>query len=516
MAAATFITRDNYTTLLKRSTVGRAGTPDGNVFIDTANDLIELITVEELATVDLGSGAEANPLTNATKIQALALYFFLLQEVEADATLQQFRTYMDAVPNRMGKLVGATAFLNGIKLSDGGSLSNDRLKIGGSGFTEFAVTGGGNTLEDRIYHGTKSLGNIDSESQPFYQIVASLSESDRQAAAPVNFSKTGDVDEVIQTFGTTANGDTGAGTADNKAAVLILGVRTFGSAVGEFTSVDAGVAELGAYQQGYGLSEAVVSDLTGISSTDVFGGSQIAPWTGAGLTRLASPQVESGFNEANGNFTDIITNTGGMSLTQARAYMDMLMQQDTDQNANTGVTGSFIPKRAAPLYTINSAGKLVTRQGLFIDSIPAGDQQSVIFTDDAGGAKTYPFNVGINIKLSSTWFNDAAPWFRLMFDDGAGALDFDTATAVTVEDASAVAVSGNAGDGRIVAVSDYYELRISFAYDTNTQAGLSAAIDKTLIMRVGGTTTSKERTVTIPVTRIATISVDASTEAETN
>ena len=116
MATPTKITRDNFGSMLKRSSQGREGTPDGNVFIDTTNDILQLLDITEIAQIDLGSGAEDNPLTNTTKIQALALYFFLLQEVEADSTLQDFRVGMDAVVNRMGKLVGANAFLNSQKV----------------------------------------------------------------------------------------------------------------------------------------------------------------------------------------------------------------------------------------------------------------------------------------------------------------------------------------------------------------------------------------------------------------
>lgn len=512
MASPTFITRSNYTTLLVRSTQGRSGTPDGNIFIDEANDRIEIITLEENATVDLGGGLEANPLTNTNKIQLLALYFFVLQEVQVDSGLQGFKTFIDAVGNRMALLVGATAFLNGNKLATGGSLGDDRLKLGGSGFNEFAADG--NT--DRIYHGIKSLGNIDPASQAFFQVVTDLAEGTRQSVATTDFSKLGDIDEVIQTFGSTSNGDASAGDFDSQGNILILGVRTFGFSVGEVESETTGVTELGAYQQGYGLTQNSVSELSSITEADVFGGSQVAPYTGLSLSREAVPQVETGFSEPDGNFTDIVLNTGGATLIQIRAWLDMLMQQETDQNANTGSTGPFLPKRAEPLYTINSNAQIVTRQGVFIENVPTEDQQSILFTDDAGDIKGYPFNVGINVRLSASWFNDPAPWFKIMFEDGAGALDFNTSTAVTVDDASSVAVSGNQLDARIVPVGLEYELRFSFAYDTQTQAGLIAATDKNLVVRVGGTTATKERTVVFQVTRVAAIPVDATTQVETN
>jgi len=304
------INRDNFNTagtLLTRSTASRSGTPDGNVYIDTTNDLIELIDDSELAT----TSAETNGLNTVDKVDALALYFFLLQEVEADSALQNFRFAMDAVGNRMGKLVGATAFLNSIKLA-----GTDRLKVSNSGFTEFAAGSGGNTIIDRIYHGARSVNDINSTTQPFYMLAESLSEAHRQAATPVDFANLGSINEVIQSFGTTANGDAGAGNFDYKNYVLILGAREFGYTIGEANSNGA---ELGALSQGYGIGNSIVTELSGITEADVFGGSQVAPYTGLGFTRQTTASTETGFNEGNGLFTDKITTTGGASLMEISA-----------------------------------------------------------------------------------------------------------------------------------------------------------------------------------------------------
>lgn len=525
MAIPQLITRDNYVPLLKRSTNPRGSTPDGNIYIGASIDQLQIIDATELADINFGSGLEANPLTNEFKVQALAIYFFLLTEVENDPALQNFRFMMDAVVNRMAKLVGATGFLNGAKLAsgaidiggEGGSLGDDRLKIADSGFTEFADGSGGNTLIDRVYHGAKSLNDINATTQPFYQLVAKpVTEASRQASIPVDFSKQGGINEIIQSFGSTANGDTGAGDFDFKLYELILGAREFGYSMGEAGSTATGVTELGAYSAGYGIGNSPVSSILALDLADVFGGAQIAPYTGMGFWRDLTGQTETGFVEADGLFTDRITNTGGGSLTEIRAFMDAIMNEDSDQNDNTGSTGSFIPKRAEPLYTIDSAsGKLVTRQGLFIDNISAVDEQSIIFTADDGSQKTRPIVTSVVIFLSNSWFSDAGGWFRLMYLDGQALEDFDTADAVTVEDSSLVAVAGDNTDGRIFAVTGGYELRFSYAYDTNTQAGLSGGVDKDVVLQVGGVDLTKSRTLGFTISDVA-LSVDGSTDAETN
>ena len=87
MASAQLIDSSNYGTLLVRSTQPRNGTPgygattpNGNFFFDDVNNEVQIITREELAQVDLGSGNEDNPLTNAFGITMQACYLFENQE----------------------------------------------------------------------------------------------------------------------------------------------------------------------------------------------------------------------------------------------------------------------------------------------------------------------------------------------------------------------------------------------------------------------------------------------------
>ena len=514
MAIAQKITRDNYTTLLQRSTNARGSSPDGNVYFDTANDKIQLITAAEMANIDFGSGAEANPFTHTDKLQPLALYFFILQEVEADPTLQQFRFAMDAVGSRMGKLVGATAFLNSITLDTNTSTTNndDRDKLCDGGFGEYNVAG---TLQ-KIHHGVKSLVDINDTSQPFYQIVPMAgsvpTEAERMAVAPVDFANPGDINEAILTYDVAGD--------DNRTAALILGVRDYGYTVGEATSYGTGVAELGAYSQGYGIGNSFVSDVDAITEADVWGGAQTTPYSNLSFYRHATAQTRTGFASsgagASGDFTDEIQlSSGTVSITQLRAWLDKFMQSDADENANTVSTGAFRPKRVAPMYTIDSAtAKLVTRAGVYIDpaKLTAEAQQQIVMTNDAGGQHTIPFNAGIQITVSDAWLADTNPWFRLLYLDGAAGADFDTTSAVTVQDASSADIAGDDTDVRITSNT----LSLSYAYDTNTQAGLSAGADKDVVLQIGGTDNSKSRTVSFTITRSTAIAIDASTEAETN
>jgi len=496
------ITRDNFNTAgtkLTRSTNARGNTPNGNVYIDVVTDTIQLIDVSELAI----TSAEANGLNTVDKVQALALYFFLLQEVDIDPLLQQYRFMMDAVPNRMGRLVGATAFLNGVKLAVG-----DEAKLANSGFTEFALDGS----IDSVFHGVKALNSISSTGQPFYQLVQTpVTATKRQAVSPIDFSNLGQINDVIKTF---TNGG-----SDFKAYALILGVRDFGFTVAETSSIDTGVTELGAYSQGYGIGNTLVSELSTINEVDVYGAGIVSPYNGLAYHIDVTPNAVSGFNEGTGSFTDNIVNTGSASLIQIRAWMDKLMQQDVDVNTGTDAV-TFLPKRAEPLYTINANGKLVTRKGLFLANLSASDQQQVIFTDDVGSTFTYPFSVGIEILLSGAWFADTSQFYRIMYNNGGGVNDdFDTSGAVTATDGSSNLMSGDNTDTRISNTPDAdgnRKLILTYDYDGNSEATLVAGVNKDMVIRIGGGTTSKAKVVPFTIKRQSLISIDATTDSETN
>jgi len=60
----------NYDSLLAQSTLGRATFPNGNIFFDTASGILELITAEEQAYVNL---TNADTPTGDTDVVATAM-----------------------------------------------------------------------------------------------------------------------------------------------------------------------------------------------------------------------------------------------------------------------------------------------------------------------------------------------------------------------------------------------------------------------------------------------------------
>lgn len=496
------IDHTNYTTTLKQSTNPRGSTPNGNVYFDSANNEIQLIGVDELATVDFGSGPVANPLNNFDGITMRALYNFENSRRRLDENLRKYKRGTDGDY----RFAGAFSFVNGVKL-DG----TDRDKIRASGFIEYADTEDGQTDVDRIYHGVASLVDIQATTIPYWSLVTATDEATLQAATWTDFVREGDINEVVQVFGSTANGDTGAGNFDYTARILVVRVRSWGYNAGETTSVASGISEFSGNSAGYGVGESLNPSNT-YALADVFGGSSIAPWSTMTLEKLVTPQTETGFNEADGDFTWVLNNPAGGTVQQCAAYLDALALQTSDIDAGAG---SYVGTKGRVWYTRNAAGKVVTSSvggdGLFIEGLSTAEKQNVIMTDDAGNQKTYPFFPEVQITVGAAAVADTNAWYHVYYADGASTADFDTVGAVTVNDSAGDPVKGNVSTDAVGG-----KISFAYAYDTNTQAGLAANVDKDIVVLVEGDGGAAQAITFATITRSTVVAITCAPPADNN
>jgi hypothetical protein len=499
----TLIDHTNYSTTLKESTNPAGASPNGNVYFDTATNTIQMIGVDELATVDFGGGPVTNPLNNFDGFTLRGLYNFENLRRRQNETLRQY----ERASKGFYRQAGAYAFVNGGKLR-----SADRTKVRGSGWIEYANdAASGDTLIDRIYHGVRSLVDIQAASSPYWSLVTATDEATLQAATWTNFVRAGDIDEAVQVFGSTANGDATAGNFDYTTRTLVVRVRTWQYNPGETTSIASGVSEVSGFSAGYGVGESQ-NPQNAYALADVFGGAQIAPWTGMTLEKLAAPQVEGGFNEANGNFTWVLHNTAGGTVQQCAAYLDALTLQDSDIDAGAG---AYNGRKGRVWYSRNAAGKVVTSSidgaGLFIENLSIAEKQNVIMTDDAGATKTYPFFPQVEISVGAAAVADTDAWYHVYYKDGAGAADFDTSGAVTVNDSAGNPVKGNVAANHVGG-----KIIFAYAYDTNTQAGLAAGVNKDIVVEVEGDGGAAQARTDATITRSTIVSITCAPPAETN
>lgn len=227
-----------------------------------------------------------------------------------------------------------------------------------------------------------------------------------------------------------------------------------------------------------------------------------------GLEELDTPQVESGFNEADGNFTWVVNNTFPGTLDEVIAFLDALSQANADINDHS--TNSDIGKDVGVWYAYNAAGQVVTdapfaSQGLFLEEIPVADQQRVVFTDDAGGIKTYPFLVDVQANVGATAKADVNAWYHSFFEAA-----YNTAGALTVEDSSAAEVKGLAStaDGNNI-------VGYAFDYDGDTIGG-TAGTDKDAVFLCEGDGGATQAKTLYTLVQATTVAFSCAPNAESN
>lgn len=487
MAVSQLIDLSNFDTLLVQSTQSRTGTPDWNIFFDSANNKIEFITKEELTQVDLGSWLEDNPLTEQDWIKLEAVYGFEWQERRTDENLREF----DKMVKGTFKFGWAYDFINNNKPST----EPDRAVIRGSGWNEFDSA----WAIWRIYYGNSWLANIEDLSQPYYQLV--------EWGVPTDFAKDWQFNESVQVFWDSSI-DASTTDFDNRTYEAIS-IRTFWFNYDRKKSTDdLWIAELWAYSSWYAVSETPHLTTWNYVLADVYGASQIAPFTWMTLEKLSTPQTEWGFNQADWDFTWILHNTWNGSLSECVAFLDALAQ--TDDDIDSGSVTVTNGKRVNTWYSYNAQWQIVTNSwadtlGLFIENIPTADEQWITFVDDAGDEKTRPFQSQIEAMVWPIAVADTNAWYHSFF-----LAAYNTSSAITVQDASATPVKWNVTNDNI-----NNKIIFAFDYDWDTIWGTAGTNkDAVFLCEWDGWATQQKTWYTL--SRSQTVAFSCSPGTETN
>ena len=420
---------------------------DGNVYFNKSTGTVQFFNATTNSTLDLtghgGGATDANPLIEIDGVKFEAIYAFENQERAADETLRAY----DRWTSGTFKFGGAYNFVNGRSPL----AAADREIIRGSGWNEFGTDG----ISDKIYFGNKGLSNIESGSIPYYQLDT--------FTTAVPYAKAGQIDEAVLVGGTDAT--------DNTANPEIVSVRSYGNTFDRKSTVaDLGIAELGGYSTGFAVNEGPHLT-TNVSNahpfTDVWGtdadsaqGSS-GSWANMTLEKLASAVTRDEFAEAAGDFSWVINNPDNSTLDEVVAFMDALATVTVD--VDSGTETITIGKDVNVWYSYNAAGQVITNSGadslgLYIYNVPVADQQRVKFTDDASSVKSYLFLVGVEANIGATAKADSNAWYHSY-----GAPDYNTASAIEVEDSSSAVVKG------LASTADGSNLvKFTFDYDGDT------------------------------------------------
>jgi hypothetical protein len=248
-----------------------------------------------------------------------------------------------------------------------------------------------------------ALITVRPKDQIYYQIGTSTT-------SPINFGLTGAVNQAIKTYGDATHGNfdyRGTGS------VLKLFVREQGWTYGKQKKEDIGVNSTMTYQV-YRFPVTNSSDAIKITHTDVqidANGDNVAdvsPYSNMSITWYAAPQSRTIGGVAR-NFSIIIdADTGlasGVSGTATAEQIYEFVQWSlrrgvgTDIDAGTGsavgsITRDLLQFVGDTLYTLYDS---TDGYGIFIDNYSSTDINRIVFADNTGTNRTFPYTAAGSI-----------------------------------------------------------------------------------------------------------------------
>lgn len=392
-------------------------------------------------------------------LQALYSKFIKLWE---DSTYNKYDFPMYVIDAKSGQFQFGT---------DGGTFNgwkpaNDttRQALRDGGWSEYLSNG---TL-DKQYVGIVSLGEVNSGAQLYYQRAA--------ADAPSNFTFTDECNEGILVY---QNGSL------DKRSYFQAFVREYGKKYKASTLADTGQSATGAYTVNVLLSN---EDDLKIQTVD--GNMTNAPYSGITVTYYGSDQNKT-IGAGSYPFR-VVINGNSATLEQIYTKVQYLLRQSTDIDSGAG---TVIGKTAKELcYFVGDT--LVTTQGVFIENIQANDLNRIEFYDQNNVKRTYPYSASGTMTFNSPLTNGGTGYYRMYFLDTATG-DYNSATAITVNDKDGIPIAGTISGASI---------SFTFDYDGNVQGGRTAGTDAQIVIVAGNKGSAKPVVASGTITRAKGIS----------
>lgn len=328
-----------------------------------------------------------------------------------------------------------------------------RQMLRDGGWSEYSSAG----VLNRQYVGIVSLGDVNTGAQLYYQRNA--------ADAPTNFTFTDEVNEGIQVYG-----DSGNGNFDKRDYFQAF-VREYAKKYKTSTLSDTGQLTTGAFTVNVLLSN---EDDLKITADDTTVGANV-PYTGVDIEFFGSNQNKT-IGGGSYPFRKIIDGNNA-TLEQIYTKVQYLLRQASDIDSGAGtVTG----KTAGELcYFVGDT--LYTTLGVFIENILSADINRIVFVDQNGVQRTYPYASAGTLSFNSFLAQGGTGYYIMYFmNDDAGSnlgYDYGTSNAITVNDTSATAISGTISSSQIP---------FTYDYDGNIQRGAASAGDDAPITIVAG------------------------------
>ncbi len=306
-----------------------------------------------------------------------------------------------------------------------------------------------------------SLGNIDATSKTVGDKAYYAFAGD---ASRTVFTFAGPVDEPVQIYGDASNGN-----IDKRSDILTAYVREQGKTYGQVTTTDIGVSTLTYIAYRFPLSEG--TDLK-INESDA-NISTNTPYTNMGIEYFVAAQSSSSFLTADlsgGPFDfHVIVDPATGTAQEVYNFIQWSLRQDADIDDGAGTVNGYLAEALAEYVgdTFKTVQIGIGGVALDADVLDSNDINGVVFVDDLGTERTFPFVAAGTLNFNSNLVSDTSGEYWMFFTTNPGG-NFGTTNAILVDDNAGTDVQGTVSGASIV---------WDFDYDGNVQGGRSSGTD---------------------------------------
>lgn len=390
------------------------------------------------------SGSSA---TNGVTFQCI--YSFAKEEWRTDANLIKYPFPIVSITEESFELVNGWDFVTG----------TTRTLIRDGGWSLTNATGG--TSEQ--YMNVTSLGAFDNSNSD----LAYYLQVDSPSGISTNVIFSGEVNQAVQIYGDATHG------AFDYRTVYKLYLREQGKTYGFYDLIsEQNLTTLTYKKYALPLSNGIdlkisVSDI-GIDANSN-GVADVNPYSGMSITYYIVPQIRS-IGGINYNFNIIIDGNGAVKES-IYEFVQWSLRQSVDIDAGAGDVRGKISEELLEFVGDTLKTKLTSDGGVYIDDFLTSDTNSLVFVDNTGVERTFPFVAAGTLLFNDNIQNDANAIYRVFFtNDDAGdnvGRDFGTSSATTINNNSAVPIAGN--------VTGAASIAFDFDYDNNIQRGTASS-----------------------------------------
>lgn len=329
--------------------------------------------------------------------------------------------------------------------------------------------------------GIVSLGSIGSSDQPYFQQALGGSST--------NFQLTGAINQAVKIYG-----DATHGNFDYRSYFKVF-AREYQKAYASASLTDIGVTTMTYQVYRFPLANSVDLKVTH-DDTTVSG-------YGVSITWYAAAQaIDIG---GTNRYFHVIINGNNRTAEEIYEGVQRLLRQATDIDSGSGTKIGKVTNELVQFVGDTLKTKSDSTGGTAITNYQTADINRLVFVDDTGTERTFPYTAVLTLQFGDNLKNDANAVYRVFFTsvpDGA----YGTANAVTVDDDTGTDMAGSVGG--------LSSKGHTFAYDTNVQGSRTAGTDAAVTVVAIGLSTGQyvKATGTIQRSAANTVSLVAALE----